>query len=154
MMKQAIFAAGCFWGIEEDFARLPGVVETRVGYTGGHLENPDYRAVCAGSTGHAEAVKITFDPEVIPYERLLEEFWSIHDPTQLNRQGPDVGSQYRSAIFYCDPQQREAGIRTLDELEESGRFQNRVTTEIVPASTFWEAEEYHQRYLAKQRGEM
>lgn len=151
-MEKATFAAGCFWGVEESFYDLPGVVATRVGYTGGNLEQPSYQQVCSDSTGHAEAVEVTFDPDMISYEQLLAVFWQAHDPTQLNRQGPDVGSQYRSAIFYHSEQQRLLAEQSRDTLDASGRYRRSLVTEIVPASTFWEAEEYHQKYHLKNSG--
>lgn len=147
--KTATFAAGCFWGPEARFRALEGVLDAQVGYTGGTVDNPDYRSVCAGNTGHAEAVRLTYDPERISYEALLEAFWAMHDPTQRNRQGPDVGSQYRSAIFTHDAEQREAAERSKRELNDSGRFDAPIATEILPAERFWRAEEYHQRYLEK-----
>lgn len=147
--KTATFAAGCFWGVEARFRALDGVVDAQVGYTGGTTTEPDYRSVCAGDTGHAEAVRLTYDPEVVGYERLLEAFWSMHDPTQKNRQGVDVGSQYRSAIFTHDAEQERLAERSKRELEDSGRFSARIATEIRPAGPFWRAEEYHQRYLEK-----
>ncbi|BCS53014.1 peptide-methionine (S)-S-oxide reductase MsrA [Geobacter sp. SVR] len=151
-MDTAIFAAGCFWGIEEAFLQVPGVVATRVGYTGGHTEHPTYRDVCGHDTGHAEAVEVTFDPETVSYDRLLDFFWQIHDPTQLNRQGPDIGSQYRSAIFYNSEHQQRLAEASRDRLDRSGRLRRSVVTEIVPVSTFWQAEEYHQKYHQKHGG--
>lgn len=148
-MEKATFAAGCFWGVEAAFREVSGVVSTMVGYTGGAYDNPTYEDVCAGKTGHAEAVQIEFDPEQISYEQLLEVFWRIHDPTQLDRQGPDVGAQYRSAIFFHTPEQ-EAGARASKaRLERSGRYRRTIVTEITPLATFWRAEEYHQGYLEK-----
>jgi len=147
--KTATFAAGCFWGPEARFRALDGVLDTEVGYTGGTVANPDYRSVCAGDTGHAEAVRLTYDPERIGYAQLLDAFWAMHDPTQKNRQGPDVGSQYRSAIFTHDAGQREAAERSRRELEASGRPGAPIATEIRPAGSFWRAEDYHQRYLEK-----
>ena len=147
--KTATFAAGCFWGPEARFRALGGVLDAEVGYTGGTVDNPDYRSVCAGGTGHAEAVRLTYDPERISYETLLDAFWEMHDPTQRNRQGPDVGSQYRSAIFTHGSDQHEAAERSKRELEASGRLGGSVVTEIRPAGRFWRAEEYHQRYLEK-----
>jgi peptide-methionine (S)-S-oxide reductase len=148
-MKKATFAAGCFWGIEEAFRRVEGVANTTVGYTGGSLPNPTYRDVCTDRTGHAEAVEVEFDPARVSYEQLLDEFWSIHDPTTLNRQGPDVGTQYRSAIFYHDTEQKAAAEASKAKLQASGRFKRPIVTEIAPAATFHRAEEYHQRYLEK-----
>jgi len=147
--EQATFAAGCFWGVEAAFRQVPGVVDTAVGYTGGSLANPTYEDVCTDRTGHVEAVEVTFDPSRVGYEDLLNVFWENHDPTQKNRQGPDVGTQYRSAIFFHDPAQRDAAIASRDRLEKSGRFRRPIVTEIVPAATFWRAEEYHQKYLEK-----
>ena len=151
-MEKATFAAGCFWGVEDVFLALPGVVSTRVGYTGGSTEHPGYHDVCSGMTGHAEAVEVTFDPSVTSYERLLEVFWECHDPTQFNRQGPDHGTQYRSAVFCHSDTQRLAAEQSLERLDRSGRLRQRVVTEITPASTFWEAEAYHQKYHQKNGG--
>jgi peptide-methionine (S)-S-oxide reductase len=145
----ATFGAGCFWGVEAAFRGMKGVLDTAVGYTGGHQENPTYREVCSDTTGHAEAVQITFDPAQISYDDLLRIFWKSHDPTQRNRQGPDVGSQYRSAIFYHSAEQKAIAEKSKAELENSGRFSRPIATEIVPAQTFWRAEEYHQQYLEK-----
>lgn len=149
MLKQATFAAGCFWGVEAQFRRIPGVIETRVGYIGGTTDRPSYEQVCTGGTGHAEAVEVTFDPERVSYASLLEAFWTSHDPTTVDRQGPDVGSQYRSAIFYHDEAQRDAAERSKQEVEASRRFKRPVVTQIVPAGPFWPAEDYHQQYLEK-----
>ncbi len=148
-MKQATFGAGCFWGVETAFRRIPGVVDVAVGYTGGTFENPTYKDVCTGRTGHAEAVLVDFDPDKVSYERLLDVFWSSHDPTQLNRQGPDVGTQYRSVIFYHDDEQLAEATASKTKVESSGQFRRPIATQIVPASTFFRAEEYHQRYLEK-----
>lgn len=148
-LQEATFAAGCFWGVEHRFRQVPGVVKTNVGYTGGHTENPSYQQVCTDKTGHAEAVRVEFDPAQITYERLLEEFWNMHDPTTPNRQGPDVGSQYRSAVFYHTPEQAAAALAVKARLEQAGRFRRPIVTEIVPAARFWPAEEYHQRYYEK-----
>jgi peptide methionine sulfoxide reductase msrA/msrB len=147
--EQATFAAGCFWGVEHAFKQVPGVVSTAVGYTGGHTENPTYQAVCSDTTGHAEAVLVTFDPKVIPYGRLLDFFWAIHDPTTPDRQGPDVGSQYRSAIFYHSEEQKAEAEKSRARLDSSHKFKGRVVTGIAPASTFYPAEEYHQDYFSK-----
>lgn len=147
--KTATFAAGCFWGPEARFRELDGVLDAEVGYTGGTVDNPDYRSVCAGETGHAEAVRLTYDPERISFGDLLNAFWEMHDPTQRNRQGVDVGSQYRSAIFAHDEEQLAAAERSRAELDASGRLSGPVATEIRPAGPFWRAEEYHQRYLEK-----
>lgn len=148
-MEKATFAAGCFWGVEATFRRLEGVRSTEVGYTGGTLDNPTYEDVCSDTTGHAEAVSIEFDPAVVSYEKLLEIFWDCHDPTQYHRQGPDEGSQYRSAIFHHTPDQRAAAMASKKLLEQSGKLREPIATEIVPAATFYRAEEYHQRYLEK-----
>ena len=150
-LQKATFAAGCFWGVEEAFRKLKGVVSTRVGYTGGWTENPTYREVCTGETGHAEAVEITFDPSVISYAELVEHFWNIHDPTSLNRQGWDVGTQYRSAIFVHSEEQRRIAEASRRKLETSGAYKDPIVTEIVEAKEFWPAEEYHQGYYAKRR---
>jgi peptide-methionine (S)-S-oxide reductase len=149
---KATFAAGCFWGVEATFRRTPGVTATAVGYEGGHLENPSYRDICSDRTGHAEVVEIDYDPEVLPYEELLDIFWSCHDPTTHNRQGPDFGSQYRSAIFYHEPEQQAAARISQEKLEASGQHSSPIVTEIVPATTFYRAEEYHQQYLEKRGG--
>ncbi len=149
-MRTATFAAGCFWGAEAAFRGLDGVVSTLAGYTGGTTLNPSYREVCAGRTGHAEAVQVSYDPDVISYEELLDAFWDMHDPTQHDRQGPNVGSQYRSAIFYHDEEQRRIAERSKQRLQQSDRVEGDVATEIVPAGDFYPAEEYHQRYLEKQ----
>jgi peptide-methionine (S)-S-oxide reductase len=148
-MKQATFGAGCFWGVEAAFRRIPGVVDVAVGYTGGTLENPSYKDVCTGRTGHAEAVLVDFDPAKVSYPQLLDVFWSIHDPTQVNRQGPDVGTQYRSAIFYHDQEQLAEANASKAKLDSSGRFRRPIATQIVPAAPFFRAEEYHQRYFEK-----
>ena len=151
-MEKATFAAGCFWGVQEAFRTLAGVTATRVGYVGGHTDNPTYRDVCTGDSGHAEAVEVTFDPSLLSYGQLLEFFWQCHDPTQLNRQGPDFGTQYRSAIFYHDENQRETAEASRERLEHSGKLRRSIVTEIVPATTFWEAEAYHQKYILKNSG--
>jgi len=148
----ATFAAGCFWGVESVFKQVKGVIETTVGYTGGTVPNPTYRQVCTGITGHAEAVLIKFDPGIVSYEELLSLFWRIHDPTTPNRQGPDVGTQYRSAIFYHNDQQKKAAGKSKEEFDRIGSYINKATTQIVPASPFYEAEEYHQDYFEKQGG--
>ena len=149
MTETATFAAGCFWGVEVTFRNVDGVLDAIVGYTGGHTESPTYKEICTDTTGHAEAVEVTFDPEQVSYDELLEVFWSSHDPTQVNRQGPDFGSQYRSAVLFHSPEQEEAAKRSKAELDASGRLSRPVATEITPASTFWPAEDYHQRYLEK-----
>lgn len=148
-METAIFGAGCFWGVEAAFRELDGVVSTRVGYTGGSLDNPTYRDVCSGRTGHAESVEVTYDPAKISYDKLLDVFWEIHNPTTLNRQGPDVGSQYRSVIFFRNAEQQAAAQASKEKLSRSGKYSRDIVTEIAPASTFWEAEEYHQQYFEK-----
>jgi peptide-methionine (S)-S-oxide reductase len=158
MTESAIFAAGCFWGVEADFRRADGVTATRVGYTGGHTDHPTYRQVCGKRTGHAEAVEVTFDPALVSYDELLERFWACHDPTTRNRQGFDVGSQYRSAIFFGSPEQETSALRSRDAQQaaleaDGGRGllgrRRRIVTEIVAATTFWPAEDYHQQYLEK-----
>ncbi len=148
-METATFAAGCFWGIEAAFRRLNGVTETAVGYTGGKTADPTYQEVCAGDTGHAEAVRVSFDPARIGYAELLEVFWAVHDPTQLNRQGPDVGSQYRSAIFTHSPEQEHAARESLERQAGAGTHGRKIVTEIVEAPAFYLAEDYHQQYLEK-----
>ena len=147
-MEKAVFGAGCFWGVEETFRNIPGVVDTAVGYTGGHTVNPTYEEVCTSGTGHAEVVEVTYDPAKVSYETLLDVFFKLHDPTTLNRQGPDVGAQYRSAVFYTDDAQRDAAEAKVRELS-AGRFRRPIVTEIAPASPFHKAEDYHQKYLAK-----
>jgi peptide-methionine (S)-S-oxide reductase len=148
-MDKATFAAGCFWGVEAAFRNVKGVSSTQVGYTGGKTEDPTYREVCSDRTGHAEAVEVTYDPDSVSYSDLLDVFWSIHDPTQVDRQGPDVGSQYRSAVFFHTPEQEAEARASKAELEKKNRFKRPVATEIVPASEFYRAEEYHQRYFEK-----
>ena len=148
-MAKATFAAGCFWGVEAAFRQIPGVKQTAVGYTGGHTKNPTYEQVCTDRTGHAEAVDVEYDPELVSFEKLLEVFWSNHDPTQLNRQGPDHGSQYRSAVFYHTPEQRAAAEASKQALADSGKLRGPIATLIVPAAEFYRAEEYHQQYLEK-----
>ncbi|MCE5267658.1 MAG: peptide-methionine (S)-S-oxide reductase MsrA [Planctomycetaceae bacterium] len=148
-MEQASFAAGCFWGVEAAFRQLRGIASTTVGYSGGNVPNPTYERVCSNTTGHAETVLVEFDPAVISYEQLLETFWNCHDPTQRNRQGPDVGTQYRSAIFYHTPEQHAAAVRSKEDLERSGKHRRPIVTEITPATSFYRAEEYHQQYLEK-----
>ncbi len=149
MQEIATFAAGCFWGIEAAFRRVPGVIEAISGYEGGHKENPTYKDVCTDTTGHAEVVQVTFDPEKVSYTQLLDTFWGIHDPTQVNRQGPDFGKQYRTAIFFHSPEQEAAAKKSKQALDASGKFKRPIATEITQASTFWRAEEYHQKYLEK-----
>jgi peptide-methionine (S)-S-oxide reductase len=152
-LQLATFAAGCFWGVEEAFRGINGVKSTMVGYTGGWFNNPTYRDVCTGKTGHAEAVQVQFDPNEVSYENLLDVFWSIHNPTTKNRQGPDIGSQYRSMIAYHTPEQELLAKKSKEDLERSGKLNGRrIVTEIVPASTFYKAEEYHQKYYQKTDG--
>jgi peptide-methionine (S)-S-oxide reductase len=148
-MATATFAAGCFWGVEAAFRQVPGVTATRVGYTGGTTTNPTYKQVCTDRTGHAEAVEVSYDPARVSYDDLLRVFWEIHDPTQRNRQGPDIGTQYRSAIFYHDAEQEAAARASKERLERSGAHKRPIVTEIVPAQTFYQAEDYHQQYLEK-----
>mgnify|MGYP003385719577 FL=1 len=148
-MTIATFAAGCFWGVEAKFRQLKGVISTRVGYTAGSTDNPDYKAVCTGTTGHAEAIEITFDPTLLSYNTLLEVFWRIHNPTTLNRQGPDIGTQYRSAIFYHDDEQRQQALDSKQALDTSRYYTEPAVTEITAVSEFFPAEEYHQCYLEK-----
>jgi peptide-methionine (S)-S-oxide reductase len=146
---KATFAAGCFWGVEETFRQTPGVLDTTVGYTGGQTADPTYEQVCTDRTGHAEAVEVDYDPAKVTYGDLLKVFWDNHDPTTRNRQGPDVGTQYRSAIYYHSPEQKTEAEASRAALDASGRFRRPIVTEIVPAVTFYPAEEYHQQYLAK-----
>ena len=150
--EKAYFAAGCFWGVEASFREIPGVVDTAVGYMNGHTENPGYRDVCSHTTGHAEAVQVEYDPAKVSYQDLLKAFYGMHDPTTVNRQGPDVGDQYRSAVFFLTPAQRDAAQAFQADLQKSGRFPRPIVTEISPAATFWRAEEYHQRYHEKNGG--
>ncbi len=147
--ETAHFAAGCFWGVEARFRELDGVIDAPVGYMGGTTDKPTYQEVCTGNTGHAETVEVVFDPDTISYEALLNTFFDMHNPTTLNRQGPDRGTQYRSAIFYHGDNQRRAALRKIDELGQSGRWQEVIVTQVEPAGTFYKAEEYHQRYLEK-----
>lgn len=148
-MAKATFGAGCFWGVEEEFRKVKGVKDTAVGYAGGGVPNPTYKDVCTDRTGHAEVVEVDYDPAEVSYEALLDVFWHGHDPTQLNRQGPDVGTQYRSVVFFHSPEQEAAARASKARLEESGRFRRPIATVIEPAPTFWRAEDYHQRYLEK-----
>ena len=148
-MEKATFAAGCFWGVEAAFRQLPGVTGTSVGYIGGHLDRPTYEQVCSGRTGHAEAVQVEFDPQRVSYDELLRVFWQCHDPTTLNRQGPDVGSQYRSAIFFHNSQQQAAAQASKEQLAATGVFKRPIVTEITPATAFHAAEDYHQQHLEK-----
>ncbi len=149
MTEKATFGAGCFWGVEETFRSLKGVTNTAVGYAGGTKENPSYEDVCTDETGHAEVIEVEFDPAQIGYDKVLEAFWSSHNPTTLNRQGPDIGTQYRSVIFYHSPAQKAAAEASREKIDKSGRFRGPVVTQIEPAPKFWRAEEYHQCYLAK-----
>ncbi len=149
MTQTATFAAGCFWGIEAAFRQIRGVSDAAVGYMGGHTQDPTYEDVCSKSTGHAEVVQVVYDPDIVSYESLLDAFWEMHDPTQLNRQGPDVGDQYRSAIFVHTPEQQSAAEASKQALSQSGRFDRPIATEITPAAPFHRGEEYHQQYLAK-----
>lgn len=149
MTELATFGAGCFWGVEVTFRNVPGVKDAVVGYLGGTLPNPTYKDVCTGRTGHAEVVQVTYDPSEVSYDKLLDVFWENHNPTTLNRQGPDVGTQYRSAVFYHTPEQKRAAEESKALLEASARFRRPIVTEITPASTFYLAEDYHQRYLEK-----
>jgi peptide-methionine (S)-S-oxide reductase len=153
LYKTATFGAGCFWGVEAAFNNLNGVVSTAVGYMGGTLKNPTYKDVCTGQTGHAEVVQVTYDPSKVSYEQILAVFWSIHDPTQLNRQGPDIGTNYRSVIFYHDPEQGKIARKSKEAMETSGVFRfGKIMTTIVPAPEFYRAEEYHQHYHEKHGG--
>ena len=146
---KATFGAGCFWHVEDLLAKTKGVTSTKVGYTGGQLPNPTYEEVCTDKTGHAEAVEVEYDPNEISFEELLDVFWNNHNPTTLNRQGPDVGIQYRSAIFYHDEQQKEIAEKSKNDLDKSGKFSNPIVTQIIPAPVFYKAEEYHQKYFKK-----
>jgi len=148
-MEIATFGAGCFWGVEESFRQIPGVLDTSVGYLGGLTQNPTYQDVCSDETGHAEVVQITYDPARVSYDQLVDAFWEAHDPTTLNRQGPDMGTQYRSAIFFHSAEQERLARASKEKMESSGKFRRPIVTEITPASTFYRAEEYHQKYLAK-----
>jgi peptide-methionine (S)-S-oxide reductase len=147
MIEKATFGAGCFWQVEVEFRNLPGVTDAAAGYMGGTLENPSYENVCTDRTGHAEVVQVEFDPDEVSYDELLERFWELHDPTQVNRQGPDIGSQYRSVIFFHSPEQQRAAEESKERAQ--ARYSRPIATEIVPAQTFWRAEEYHQQYLVK-----
>lgn len=147
--QTATFAAGCFWGVQYYFDQVPGVLKTTAGYTGGHVDNPSYEAVCTHTTGHAEAVQINYDPQKISYETLLKQFFRMHDPTQLNRQGPDIGDSYRSAIFYNSETQKKTAQKMIDELNSSGKFRKPIVTTLEPAATFWPAEDYHQKFTER-----
>jgi peptide-methionine (S)-S-oxide reductase len=149
-MAKATFGAGCFWGVESAFREIPGVIEVTSGYSGGDRPEPTYEAVCSGDTGHAEVVEVEFDPDSVSYDELLDKFWELHDPTTLNRQGPDIGTQYRSAIFFHDAEQEAAATRSRAAAQS--RFSRPIVTQIVPVSDFWRAEEYHQRYFERQGG--
>jgi peptide-methionine (S)-S-oxide reductase len=148
-IQKATFGAGCFWGVEETFRQIPGVTETAVGYEGGSYPDPTYKEVCTDRTGHAEVVEVDYDPEQVSYETLLDVFWNNHNPTTPNRQGPDVGTQYRSVIFFHSPEQEAIAQASKEQMDKSGKFKRPIVTQVVPASTFYRAEEYHQRYLAK-----
>jgi peptide-methionine (S)-S-oxide reductase len=148
-MEKATFGAGCFWGVEATFRQIDGVTDVAVGYEGGHSENPTYQEVCTDRTGHVEVVEIDFDESRVSYEALLHHFFKLHDPTQLNRQGPDIGTQYRSVVFYHSPEQKAAAEQVIAELSASGQFRRPIVTAVEPAQTFYRAEEYHQRYLEK-----
>ena len=148
-LEKAYFAAGCFWHVEDAFRHVPGVVATAVGFMGGHTENPTYKEVCTDRTGHAETTEVVYDPAKVTYDQLLDVFWSHHDPTTMNRQGPDFGSQYRSAIFYLNREQEEKARSSKESLQKSGKFTKPIVTEIMPAKTFYKAEEYHQQYFEK-----
>ncbi len=148
-MEKATFGAGCFWGIEASFRKIEGVASTTVGYAGGSFKDPTYKDVCSGKTGHAEVVQVEFDPSKVSYEELLRVFWNIHDPTTLNRQGPDIGTQYRSAVFFHNPEQEAVAAASKQKLQSSGRYQKSIETEITPASEFYRAEDYHQQYFEK-----
>jgi peptide-methionine (S)-S-oxide reductase len=149
MTEIATFGAGCFWGVEAAFQGVPGVIDTAVGYSGGEMPNPTYKDVCTDETGHAEVVQVTFDPEKVSYDQILNVFWQVHDPTQVNRQGPDFGAQYRSAIFFHSPEQQAKALASKKALDASKKFRAPIATEITAAGPFWRAEEYHQRYLEK-----
>lgn len=148
-IQKATFGAGCFWGVEAAFRQIKGVISTAVGYMGGTLENPTYHDVCTDLTGHAEVVEVTYDPSRVTYDQLLDVFWGNHDPTTRNRQGPDVGTQYRSVVFFHTPEQEAAAVASRDRLQASGKYRRPIVTEIVPAATFYRAEDYHQQYLEK-----
>ncbi|MGH7133021.1 MAG: peptide-methionine (S)-S-oxide reductase MsrA [Phycisphaerales bacterium] len=148
-VQTATFGAGCFWGVEAKFRKMPGVVDTAVGYCGGQKDKPTYKEVCTDGTGHAEVVQVKFDPKVVSYQQLLDAFFKLHDPTQVNRQGPDYGRQYRTVIFAHSPEQKAEAEATIKQLEASGKFSKKIATQVVPEAPFWKAEEYHQRYLEK-----
>ena len=148
-VEKATFGAGCFWGVEAAFRQIKGVISTSVGYSGGSYQNPSYHDVCTGRTGHAEVVEVVYDPAKVSYEDLLKVFWENHDPTTMNRQGPDIGTQYRSAIFFHTPEQQAAALSSKNELDSNGRYRRPIVTQIEPASQFYVAEDYHQQYLEK-----
>jgi methionine-S-sulfoxide reductase len=148
-MQEAIFAAGCFWGVQDYFDQVPGVTETEAGYIGGHVDHPSYEAVCTHTTGHAEAVRVVFDPKTVSYETLLKQFFHMHDPTQLNRQGPDVGDNYRSAIFYKDDAQKQAAQSMIEQLDAAGQYKKPILTTLEPAGKWWPAEDYHQKFTQR-----
>jgi peptide-methionine (S)-S-oxide reductase len=150
-MESATFGAGCFWGVQKEFNKIEGITNTTVGYMGGNLKNPTYEDVCTNKTGHVEVVQIEFDPKIVSYEKLLDVFWKIHDPTQLNRQGPDVGTQYRSIIFYHNEEQKILAEKSKKKLQKSNKFKKPIATEIKPSEIFYKAEEYHQNYLEKHK---
>ena len=152
--SKAMFGAGCFWGVEERFRKLKGVKSTSVGYSGGVFPDPTYKDVCSDKTGHAEVVQIEFDPSIISYEELLDEFWEAHNPTSLNRQGFDIGTQYRSVIYYYTPKQKQKALQSKEKLEKSGKYKKPIATQIEPAETFYRAEEYHQKYVQKRSKSM
>ncbi len=152
MIKKATFGAGCFWGVEDSFMKLKGVVSTKVGYMGGNVENPTYEQVCTDKTGHVEVVQLEYDNNIISYEELLDHFWSIHDPTQKNRQGPDIGTQYKSIIFYHDEEQKKVAEKSKKELDKLGKYKKKIQTEIKSSEKFWVAEDYHQKYFKKNPG--
>ena len=150
-MEKATFGAGCFWGVQKEFNKIKGIVNTTVGYMGGNLKNPTYKDVCTNKTGHIEVVQIEFDPKIVNYEKLLELFWKIHDPTQFNRQGPDIGTQYKSIIFYHNEKQKIIAEKSKEKLQKSNKFKKPIATEIKPLDIFYKAEEYHQNYLEKNK---
>jgi peptide-methionine (S)-S-oxide reductase len=150
-MEKATFGAGCFWGVEARFRKVKGVIDAVVGYSGGKSKNPTYKAVCTDKTGHAEVVQVTYDPSIVSYEELLEVFWNIHNPTTLNRQGWDIGTQYRSVVFYHSEEQKERALKLKQKLDKSSRYEKPIVTEITPASEFYRAEEYHQQYYEKNK---
>ena len=150
-MEKATFGAGCFWGVEARFRKVNGVIDAVSGYSGGNTKNPTYKDVCTDKTGHAEVVQVTYDPSIVSYEEILEVFWNIHNPTTLNRQGWDIGTQYRSVVFYHSEDQKQKALKLKEKLDKSGRYKKPIVTEITPASEFYKAEEYHQRYYEKNK---